>query len=132
MLLVYQRSDASDHARLQGTWTVTTHEIEGDRSDTHGYKGAKVLFAGDRMTIEKPGKAKQEATFRLDPAASPKAVDLTPLNQQNQGATLAGIYLLEGDTLKLCLPNLPGRKRPTDFASTPGHWQVLILGREKR
>ena len=65
-------------------------------------------------------------------AATPKAVDLTPLDGENKGAPLAGIYLLEGDTLKLCLPTLPGRKRPAAFASTPGHWQVLVLAREKK
>jgi RNA polymerase sigma-70 factor (ECF subfamily) len=132
MLLVYQRSDASDHARLQGTWTVTTHEIEGDRSNKHGYKGSTVVFDRDRMTITKPGKGKEEATFRLDPATSPKAMDLTPQSEKGQGKTLAGIYLLEGDTLKLCLPTLPGRKRPADFASTPGHLQVKVLKREKK
>jgi uncharacterized protein (TIGR03067 family) len=132
MLLVYQRSSTSDRARLQGTWTVATHEIEGDKSDRHGYKGSKVLFAGDRMTIEKPGKPKQDSTIRLDPAANPKAIDLTPLGEKKKGPALAGIYLLEDDTLKLCLPTVPGRKRPTDFASTPGHWQVLVLQREKK
>ena len=89
-------------------------------------------FDGDKMTLEKPGKGKQEGTFRLDPAASPKAVDLTPAGEKNREATLAGIYRLEGDTLKLCLPTLPGRVRPTEFASTPGHWQVLVLTRERK
>lgn len=84
------------------------------------------------MTIAKPGKGKQEATFRLDPAASPKAMDLTSRSEKGQGKTLAGIYLLEGDKLKLCLPTLPGRKRPTDFVSTPGHLQVMVLKREKK
>jgi hypothetical protein len=59
-------------------------------------------------------------------------VDFTPLGEKNPGAALAGIYLLEGDALKLCLPTVPGRKRPADFASTPGHWQLLILKREKK
>lgn len=132
MVLTYQRSNVSDQGKLEGTWTVATHEIEGDRSDTHGYKGSKVTIAGDLMTIDKPGKGTQEATIRVDPASSPKSLDLTPLREKKPGATLPGIYRLEGDTLTLCLPTIPGRVRPTAFTSTPGHRQVMVLERAKQ
>jgi uncharacterized protein (TIGR03067 family) len=131
MVLVYQRTAALDHARLQGAWTVTAHEIEGDRSGEHGYKGGKIIFAGDKMAAQKPGDGRQDATFKLDANISPNALDLTPLEEKSDAAALTGIYRLEGDTLTLCLNNVPGRKRPADFASTPGHRQVLVLQRAK-
>jgi RNA polymerase sigma factor (sigma-70 family) len=128
MLLVFKRSGEPDQAKLQGTWTITAVEVGGKPSE--GLKGGRVVFAGDRMTVEKAGKEAQEATFTLDPFASPKAIDGTPLNGPNKGATFPGIYALEGDTLKLCLAL--EERRPTEFAAQPGRkMTLLVLKREK-
>jgi hypothetical protein len=58
----------------------------------------------------------KEGTFRLDAAASPRAIDLRIID----GGTGTGIYSLEGDKLKLCLELcLSGKEkqnRPSEFS----------------
>jgi RNA polymerase sigma factor (sigma-70 family) len=128
MLLVFKRSGESDQAKLQGTWTITAVEVGGQPSE--GLKGGKVVFAGDKVTVEKEGKEKQESTFKLDPFAKPKAADFTPLSGPNKGATFPGIYALDGDTMKLCLAL--EERRPTELATQPGRkGTLLVLKRDK-
>jgi uncharacterized protein (TIGR03067 family) len=42
------------------------------------------------------------------------------------GKEAQGIYLLEGDTLKICY-TMPGQKRPTAFESLPGSKAYLMI-----
>jgi hypothetical protein len=66
--------------------------------------------------------------WRLDPDRTPKEITLTP----NPGATWPGIYLLEGDSLKLCL-NQGGPARPTRFTTRGGRTLFLyVLDREPK
>jgi len=49
--------------------------------------------------------------IRLDPAADPKAFDLTATEGPQEGAIARGIYRVDGDALMMCL----GDERPSRF-----------------
>jgi uncharacterized protein (TIGR03067 family) len=53
---------------------------------------------------------------RLDPTKTPRAIDLTALDGDYAGAKSRGIYRIEGNMLKICIPNSEEvTERPSDF-----------------
>ena len=57
-------------------------------------------FAGDKMTISTPGGAKgMPFTFKLDPAAQPKRIELK--GPPGEGKDNMSLYKLDGDELTL-------------------------------
>jgi len=71
--------------------------------------------------------AKSAATkFTVDVSTKPKTIDIGDDPKQS----MVGIYMLDQDSLKLCLSI--GGKRPTEFATKAGDkTNLLILKREK-
>jgi hypothetical protein len=64
-----------------------------------------------------------------DAAAKPKAIDL----DNGGGKTWDCVYSLDGDTLKICAPMMPGGDRPTEVASMEGSkTRLLVLKREAK
>jgi RNA polymerase sigma-70 factor (ECF subfamily) len=129
-----------DLAKIQGRWLVTTLEAGGESVPAERLNKLSVTFAKDRMTLRgslaaPSGKepVKPDFTIKLDPTKSPKAIDLTVLNGPEKGKTMLAIYELEGDTLKLCLPNQATKDRPNEFKSPKGSSVgVLTLKRAKK
>lgn len=115
-------------AKLQGVWIVATAEENG--KPEAGLKGAKVTFAGDTFTRQS-GSDTSKGTYKLNPAAKPAEIDVTFTEGALKGKSLTGIYVLEGDTLKVCTA-APGKKRPSAFASKAGSDDLLVtLTRDK-
>jgi RNA polymerase sigma factor (sigma-70 family) len=111
----------SDKERLEGTWIVDAAVVDGDKTENNpgvDYgevgKGAKWVFAGDKLTVKAAFRGDRKLTYRLDPDSDPKAIDLV----DSQAGALLGIYRLEDDTLTVCAA-APGKdsKRPTKFTS---------------
>jgi uncharacterized protein (TIGR03067 family) len=71
-----------------------------------------------------------EFTYKPDPSAKPKAIDLT-----FELGTLLGIYEFDGETLKVCYSELQESekgKRPTEIAAPADSKRYLwVLKREK-
>jgi uncharacterized protein (TIGR03067 family) len=67
-----------------------------------------------------------EGVYHLDPARSPKTIDFFTLGEYHR--TGLGLYLLEGDTLKLCFSIDPERvgDRPTEFATKAGEMRAIL------
>jgi uncharacterized protein (TIGR03067 family) len=128
-----------DLKELQGTWSVTTIEKGGERPPK-GLQKLKVTFTTERMIMEasapdeKPEKAfKREFTFKIDSSKTPKSIDLVPLEEPNKGEVIEGIYQLDGDELKVCIPNQKMESRPTELKSPKGSPLVLMsLKRSKQ
>jgi uncharacterized protein (TIGR03067 family) len=118
-------SDQADGKRgleaLQGEWEVVEVNANGtDRTEELKKMGFKITFQGTTMRIPgKPGKS-PEFTVTLDAAKEPKVIDMLPTNGPFKGQTLAGIYDLKGDELRLCMPNQPKEERPGSFFSDQG------------
>ncbi len=120
----------SDRDRLQGTWVFVFMEMGGKKIEPREQeKGDAVTFKGDRALVKHMGM-NMEATFALKPGRKPKEIDLT-VEEGGKAQVHKGIYLLEGNTLKICLSH-PPQPRPTEFATKESErWPVLIVLKRK-
>jgi uncharacterized protein (TIGR03067 family) len=121
-----------DQASLQGVWQLVSMESSGSPAlPQDKIKELKLTINGSNMSYRGPDGKAEEATFKLDPFAKPKAIDMTPSADSGEGKTLLlGVYSIDGDVLKICCSEA-GDDRPKDIKV--GKDEVLIvLNREKR
>jgi uncharacterized protein (TIGR03067 family) len=111
---------------LQGTWTATQAERDGRAADD--VVGHRLSFAGTRFQIQaEGGQPLYVGTVRVDPGATPAAIDFEHTEGALKGKAWQGIYALDGDTLTICdnAPNLD-KGRPAAFEAARGSGYVLI------
>jgi RNA polymerase sigma factor (sigma-70 family) len=129
-----------DKDAIQGIWKVTGVEM-GGKEAPDGDDGVKEMktatwtITADKITVAMSKEGKHDASYKLDPTKKPKQIDFTPLDgpPNEKGKTGQGLYSLEGDVLKLCMPKGPDAdERPTELATKEGGKAFLItLKREK-
>jgi uncharacterized protein (TIGR03067 family) len=119
-----------DMDEIQGTWKLVALEADGKQAPAEIVAALKLVFKGNTLTF-KPGEPGfTNYKFKLDPTTKPARLDMTHADGTEKGDTAPGIYLLEGNHLKICI----GRagNRPTAFATTAKSGQGLYtLEREK-
>ena len=116
--------------RFQGIWHFVSIEDDGSRASGDDLTGITVVIEGDRFTLRN-GATINRGVLTVDPAATPKAIDVVFSKGPQRGKTMRGIYELDGDLLKFCNASL-GEGRPTRFASKPGGGLTLqVLRRAK-
>lgn len=109
-------SEADDTRAWQGTWKLVSCVANGEpeRGDM------RWVVDGDHYTIRVAGKSGGDPyTFKLDPAQ--KHIDVyhhdTP--EGTYGGRLKGIYVIQGDSLKVCY-DLKGQRYPESFDAPRG------------
>jgi uncharacterized protein (TIGR03067 family) len=149
---------ASDESRIKGAWRPVAVEIGGEalpKEFVEMMQGS-VTFADGKVTdrVHPPpalvkglsglgGKSPlpvpkelaaawargEEGVYHLDPTKTPKTIDVTLFGPIRK--TMLGVYVLDGDTLKICMALDPDRtdQRPTDFATRPGTMTVAVTAR---
>ena len=140
VVLLLAADDAKDAKKkdldlLQGTWTASSVEFNGDKVEADIVKNLSVVIDGDKMTIkgesvevEKYGKA----TLKIDPTTTPKIIDISITGGDEKGTTFEGIYEVDKDEWKLCV-KLAGKERPAKLESAAGSQDVLVVfQREKK
>jgi uncharacterized protein (TIGR03067 family) len=117
--------DEDSKRRLQGVWIAVSAERNGAAADD--LKGHQLTFSGDRFRIRSQGKLLYQGTFRVDPSKKPATIDFTHTNGVAKGTSWLGIYLLEGNVLKICdnADDL-AKGRPVAFATELGSGRVLV------
>jgi RNA polymerase sigma factor (sigma-70 family) len=116
-----------DLEALQGVWGAIVIEREGKRAPAEVLEGFRVVFKGNRMTIN-PQSDNRTSTFTLDPAKQPAWFDAMPEEGPGKGQRLPAIYELDGDRLKLCFDNVAaGDRRPTEFRSSAENRLTLFV-----
>ena len=125
-------------AALAGTWQTVASEMDGEKQPEDDVKAYTLVFAGDKLTVNKSGDLVMKGSVTLDASQNPRHLDLkleeNPNNPDDVGKTLPGIYELKGDELKWCFA-LPGASgdRPKAFKTEAGSGQVsATLKREKK
>jgi uncharacterized protein (TIGR03067 family) len=117
---------------FQGQWQFL-------EANNHG-KERVVVFEKDRFQINEMNHTGPEnlnieirlldqGTFRVDLSATPAHIDFVSLEGENQGKTRPGIFVFEGEKLKLCLAAL-GATRPVEFVASD-NTTVMVLERKK-
>jgi uncharacterized protein (TIGR03067 family) len=113
-------------AELQGSWKLVSVETDGTANDPVGGGRPRGVIKGD--TISYGGKV--IIRFTADPASTPRVIDLKFRDPEK---VYEGVYVIEKDTLKVCLNGRADAKdRPGAFA-TKGQpdWRLLVFEREK-
>src|ERR1039457_1552296 len=81
---------------LQGSWTVTALEVDGQEMPAAMLANARIAIEGDRFT-----STGMEAVYRgkieLDASTSPRRIDMKFDAGPEKGNTNPGIYELDGD-----------------------------------
>jgi RNA polymerase sigma-70 factor (ECF subfamily) len=122
-----------DKDAILGTWKVEKVEVDGmDGSDNTEeglkFKGAMLTFTADKIAA-KSGEKSVELTYKLDPSAKPKTIDL----DNGGGKSWMSVYSLDGNTLKICSPREPGGNRPAEVGTKEGSSSfMLVLKREAK
>ena len=120
-----------DASKLQGTWKITTLEMNGAPMPQAMLANAKIVVDGDRFTSLGMG-AEYSGRMTVDESANPKifAVKFDGDGPES-GRTNSAIYELDGDNWRLCV-NVSGGPAPSAFATKPGDACALeTLVREK-
>jgi RNA polymerase sigma factor (sigma-70 family) len=114
--------------KLQGRWVLVSVET-GGKSRPAAEGEEEVTVAGDNLLYDRSIPKGQwwgdssSVPFRIDPSASPPAIDFTR-RAGGKDVTEPAIYTLEADTLRICTPR-PGTPtqpaaRPKEFRTTDG------------
>jgi uncharacterized protein (TIGR03067 family) len=114
----------ADKSELQGQWQVQQYEVNGTPREAREYYWA-IHRDSIRHDVAIGGGAVWK--FKIDPSKSPKQIDIHTTPALNgKGEALPGIYLLEGDTLKVCFRITEG-ERPTEFTAAAGSKQAQLV-----
>src|SRR5262245_25719931 len=116
-------------ADLEGTWTASAAEREGERADE--LIGHRLALRGDQFQIDsKDGKSLYAGTFQTNPSAKPATIDFEHKQGALNGKVWQGIYRLDAETLTICDNAADLEKaRPTTFAAKAGSGAVLLTFR---
>jgi uncharacterized protein (TIGR03067 family) len=106
-------ADAKDEGAIQGAWLPAEAELGGKMYPDEVRKTIKLMIKDDTYTVT-VGTKVDKGTVKLNPAAKPKALDITGTEGPNKGKTILAIYELDGDTLRVCY-DLSFKSRPTEF-----------------
>src|SRR3954453_5042722 len=96
--------DAAELKKLAGAWAVLSSEHGGKKTPMKQLAPLAVSVAGGKMTTREKDDVKEEAEIaRLDPRASPAAIDLKIASGDDKGKVVKGIYKLDDDKLTICV-----------------------------
>jgi uncharacterized protein (TIGR03067 family) len=126
LVLAFAQPAEDAQKPLQGTWTATKAARDGQAADD--VVGHRLSLTGNRFQIQSAdGQPLYAGTVRVDPSATPAAIDFEHTEGALKGQAWQGIYALDGDTLAICdnAPNLD-KGRPAAFEATRGSGYVLI------
>lgn len=90
-----ERQTVNDQEGLQGTWQLVSGERHGKPLPADVVKQVTLVVAGDKLAT-RTQRGANEARFTLRPDTRPAGIDF-----DMDGSVGLGIYLLEGDRLKL-------------------------------
>ena len=117
-----------DEDAIQSIWELVTTEANGVTVPAGADTTMRFAFADGKLKLTLVGKPKeQDATYKLDPDATPKAIDI----DEGKGRTSLGIYELDGDKLRICLAEGKTPVRPTEFKAAGKRVMVVTFKRVK-
>lgn len=123
-------AEADDTKALNGVWKGWVVEGRGD-DPKQRRMSIELTIKGNTITGIEDGKKDLGAgTFTLSKDGKHMDATRTKGAGSKAGATYLGIYSLEGNTLKWCVGNPPGRDRPTELRSKAGQF-LTILTKDK-
>lgn len=123
-------NEAGNSQETEGTWKPISAVFAGEKYPDEILKTMKLIVKDGKYTVQ-VGEVIDEGTTKLDPAQSPKAMDIKGTKGPNMGKTFLAIYELKGDDLKVCY-DLSGKSRPSEFVSKPDTQLFLVNYRRQK
>jgi uncharacterized protein (TIGR03067 family) len=112
-------------AKLQGTWTIVSHEVSGQKTSEAEIKDIySMVLKGDQWISSYWDRMVPHSIIRLDPTKNPRWIDYF---DPKRGRFAHGIYSVEGDTLTICDRKVERGERPREFHSKPGSGLALMV-----
>jgi uncharacterized protein (TIGR03067 family) len=126
--LAAQSDDAKGKApaELQGAWKLTSLESNGESREIQGASEPRWVIKGDKVFYG----GQEAARLSADASTSPRTFDLKFRDPER---TYEGIYVLDKDTLKVCLnARSEAKDRPGAFSTKDqADWRLLVFERDK-
>jgi uncharacterized protein (TIGR03067 family) len=117
--------------RLQGGWQCESAEENGVKSSAEELKGRTLFFGRDTFLFRRSDDLLQIGLLKLDPAKAPKTLNAVIMRGPQKGEVMLGIYMLEGDILKVCF-DVQGEERPKDFTAPSGSGRLFMICKRVR
>ena len=134
-LLLASSARAGDDAAgaIKGIWAVETMSFDGVKVTDDPTAGPQLTaFDGTNYVQRKGSLITEEGTYELDPSKSPKSIDFVITKGPDAGKRQLGIYEVDSTTLRVCVAEPGGKKRPKGFDSGPGSRQLLVVTKRFR
>jgi uncharacterized protein (TIGR03067 family) len=104
-----------DMDEIQGTWKLIALEADGHQAPAEIVATMKLGFKEDRLTFIPGEPSFTNYKFKLDPTTKPASITLIHADGTHQGEAEMGIYLLDGDHLKICVGSVD--QAPKEFTT---------------
>jgi uncharacterized protein (TIGR03067 family) len=117
-------SAKDDAKKMEGSWKPVTAELAGRPYPDEVLKTMKLVLTDGKYTVW-VGEQTDEGTAKLDPAKTPRAMDIKGTKGPNQGKTIPAIYELTDTSLRICY-DLSGKAHPKEFKTKPGTQLFLV------
>ena len=128
---VARADDAADLKAMVGKWKLEKAEIGGKDISVHLKEMKFEIYAGGKY-LAQVGEEKDESTFTVDPAKTPKEMDVKPTGGPHKGKIVKAIYKQDGDTLIICYNFTATEDRPTKFETKPDSMTLLVTYKRKK
>ena len=121
-LLIAAESD-QDVKKCEGTWTLSSGEVDGKALTEKQLKGGQLIIKSDHYTVTIADQEVITGTQQLDSTKTPRTIDISDDSGPNKGKTCLGIYEFKGQEFR-CVFSAPGNDRPSTFstAADSGQW----------
>jgi uncharacterized protein (TIGR03067 family) len=119
-------------ARFEGVWRFALVEVEGARQPDAPFETNKLIVLKDGRYVIVQGPRITRGVIKLSPNNTPKHYDVAVTSGPAKGLEASGLYELDGDTCKVCLP-FRGKVRPTVLESKAGNGCLIhVFARGKQ
>jgi uncharacterized protein (TIGR03067 family) len=107
--------------QVQGSWkAVSIQHVDGRQASADEVQNTRLVIEGNKFTLTSKDST-IPGTFTVNPAKTPKAIDVLLTSKDGRETKFLGIYQIQGNTRKSCFA-LPGKERPTQFSSEEGYF----------
>jgi uncharacterized protein (TIGR03067 family) len=134
LLIAADKKDGGKKAEdsLEGAWSFVSVTENGKPTELPPAE-VRLIFTKDKVIMKFGDMENEMWAYTLNPSKKPAEIDVTFSFGPHKGYQGKGIYLIDGETLKICHSQEPGDARPKEFASKEGSKLVLaVLKRQKK